>query len=76
MWIAPNLITLLGFIVMIANYAICVVYMPDLHIPGPKWIYFRLLNLIKASRWVFGFIQLSITSMENRRDEQIHLPRW
>jgi ethanolaminephosphotransferase len=34
MWIAPNLITLLGFGFIIVNFVICVIYMPDMETPG------------------------------------------
>ncbi|KAJ3012752.1 hypothetical protein HKX48_006104 [Thoreauomyces humboldtii] len=40
MWIAPNLITLLGFFFVLANVAIALIYTPDLETPGPSWIYF------------------------------------
>ncbi|KAM6513896.1 hypothetical protein FALCPG4_015093 [Fusarium falciforme] len=39
-WIAPNMVTLLGFCFILANVALCEIYMPDLVGPGPSWIYF------------------------------------
>ncbi|KAJ3463643.1 hypothetical protein MRS44_008429 [Fusarium solani] len=40
LWIAPNMVTLLGFCFILANVALCEIYMPDLVGPGPSWIYF------------------------------------
>ncbi|TPX69225.1 hypothetical protein SpCBS45565_g02555 [Spizellomyces sp. 'palustris'] len=40
LWLAPNLITLLGFFFVLANVAIVLIYTPDLATPGPSWIYF------------------------------------
>ncbi|KAJ3155953.1 hypothetical protein HDU89_005516 [Geranomyces variabilis] len=40
MWLAPNLITLLGFFFVLANVAIALIYTPDLETAGPSWIYF------------------------------------
>ncbi|KAI8912203.1 hypothetical protein PhCBS80983_g00199 [Powellomyces hirtus] len=40
MWLAPNLITLLGFFFVLANVAIALYYSPDLETAGPSWIYF------------------------------------
>ncbi|KAJ3036806.1 hypothetical protein HDV00_002359 [Rhizophlyctis rosea] len=39
-WMAPNLITLLGFVWVLANIAIMLIYTPDMVTQGPGWIYF------------------------------------
>jgi ethanolaminephosphotransferase len=39
-WMAPNLITLLGFLLVCFNFAILMYYSPGLDVAGPNWIYF------------------------------------
>ncbi|KAI1184177.1 CDP-alcohol phosphatidyltransferase [Nemania serpens] len=39
LWLAPNMVTLLGFCFILANVALLVVVMPDLVGPGPSWLY-------------------------------------
>ncbi|KAI9105429.1 CDP-alcohol phosphatidyltransferase-domain-containing protein [Phlyctochytrium arcticum] len=50
MWIAPNLITLLGFFFVLANVAIALIYTPDLQTAGPSWIYFSFA----AGMWLYS----------------------
>ncbi|KAJ5114506.1 hypothetical protein NUU61_000265 [Penicillium alfredii] len=40
MWMAPNMVTLLGFLFIVANVFFIVLFMPDLEGPGPTWLYF------------------------------------
>ncbi|KAK3693737.1 hypothetical protein B0T22DRAFT_48776 [Podospora appendiculata] len=40
LWLAPNMVTLLGFFFILANVGLLVVYMPDLAGPGPSWLYY------------------------------------
>ncbi|KAM7206947.1 Cholinephosphotransferase 1 [Rhypophila sp. PSN 637] len=40
LWIAPNMVTLLGFFFILVNVALLVIFMPDLLGPGPSWLYF------------------------------------
>ncbi|PHH82627.1 hypothetical protein CDD82_5353 [Ophiocordyceps australis] len=40
LWLAPNMVTLLGFFFILGNVGLLVVYMPDLVGPGPAWLYF------------------------------------
>ncbi|KAI1319478.1 CDP-alcohol phosphatidyltransferase [Xylariaceae sp. FL0255] len=40
LWLAPNMVTLLGFGFIIANVGLLVIFMPDLIGPGPSWLYF------------------------------------
>ncbi|RDA82723.1 hypothetical protein CP532_1827 [Ophiocordyceps camponoti-leonardi (nom. inval.)] len=40
MWLAPNMVTLLGFFFILANVGLLVLCMPDLVGPGPAWLYF------------------------------------
>ncbi|KAJ2893251.1 CDP-alcohol phosphatidyltransferase [Zalerion maritima] len=40
LWLAPNMVTLLGFFCIIANIALLVIFMPDLVGPAPSWLYF------------------------------------
>ncbi|CCG84349.1 protein of unknown function [Taphrina deformans PYCC 5710] len=42
MWVAPNLITLMGLIFILINIATIEYYIPDLVGPGPSWLYFSL----------------------------------
>ncbi|KAH6593616.1 hypothetical protein BASA50_007178 [Batrachochytrium salamandrivorans] len=42
MWIAPNLITLLGFVFVIGNVFLVLLYVPDLAAGEPSWIYFSM----------------------------------
>ncbi|KAI0193509.1 CDP-alcohol phosphatidyltransferase [Astrocystis sublimbata] len=39
LWLAPNMVTLLGFCFILANVALLVIMMPDLVGPGPSWMY-------------------------------------
>ncbi|KEY68376.1 hypothetical protein S7711_01153, partial [Stachybotrys chartarum IBT 7711] len=40
LWLAPNMVTLLGFCFVLANVGLLVIFMPDLVGPGPGWLYF------------------------------------
>lgn len=40
LWMAPNMVTLLGFFFIIGNVAIVTIFVPDLVGPGPSWIYY------------------------------------
>ncbi|KAJ5124829.1 uncharacterized protein N7515_008654 [Penicillium bovifimosum] len=40
MWMAPNMVTLLGFMWIVANIFIIEIFVEDLVGPGPAWIYF------------------------------------
>ncbi|CAK7263032.1 hypothetical protein SEPCBS57363_000361 [Sporothrix epigloea] len=40
MWLAPNMVTLIGFFFILINVALLVIFMPDLVGPGPSWLYF------------------------------------
>ncbi|KAK3983915.1 putative choline/ethanolaminephosphotransferase [Cladorrhinum sp. PSN332] len=40
LWVAPNMVTLLGFFCILINVALLVIYMPDLVGPGPSWLYY------------------------------------
>ncbi|CAJ2500068.1 Uu.00g029210.m01.CDS01 [Anthostomella pinea] len=39
LWLAPNMVTLLGFLCILANIGLLVILMPDLVGPGPSWMY-------------------------------------
>lgn len=39
-WLAPNVITLLGFLAIYINIITILVYIPDMVGPGPSWIYY------------------------------------
>ncbi|KAI1433842.1 CDP-alcohol phosphatidyltransferase [Xylaria sp. CBS 124048] len=39
LWLAPNMVTLLGFCFILANVGLLVLVMPDLVGPGPPWLY-------------------------------------
>ncbi|KAF7716518.1 Choline/ethanolamine phosphotransferase family protein [Penicillium ucsense] len=40
MWIAPNMVTLLGFMFIVFNVFLIELFMPDMIGPGPWWLYF------------------------------------
>ncbi|KAJ5328852.1 hypothetical protein N7452_009242 [Penicillium brevicompactum] len=40
MWMAPNMVTLLGFVWIVANVFLIELAVPDMVGPGPAWIYF------------------------------------
>ncbi|CAN9297347.1 unnamed protein product [Alternaria alternata] len=40
LWIAPNLVTLLGFFFILGNVVLLEVYIPDLVGPAPSWVYY------------------------------------
>ncbi|KAJ5971270.1 CDP-alcohol phosphatidyltransferase [Penicillium vulpinum] len=40
MWMAPNMVTLLGFMWIVANIFIIEIFVPDMVGPGPAWIYY------------------------------------
>ena len=40
MWLAPNMVTLLGFFCILVNLLLLQIYMPDLIGPGPSWLYY------------------------------------
>ncbi|KAK8075244.1 CDP-alcohol phosphatidyltransferase [Apiospora hydei] len=39
LWLAPNMVTLIGFFFILANIGLLVIFIPDLVGPGPGWIY-------------------------------------
>ncbi|KAI1636316.1 CDP-alcohol phosphatidyltransferase [Biscogniauxia mediterranea] len=39
LWLAPNMVTLLGFCFVLVNVGLLVIFMPDLVGPGPSWLY-------------------------------------
>jgi ethanolaminephosphotransferase len=39
MWLAPNMVTLIGFFFVLGNIFLLVIFMPDLVGPGPLWLY-------------------------------------
>ncbi|KAH8682438.1 cholinephosphotransferase 1 [Xylariales sp. PMI_506] len=39
LWLAPNMVTLIGFFFILANVGLLVIYMPDLVGPAPSWLY-------------------------------------
>ncbi|CAI6281237.1 unnamed protein product [Periconia digitata] len=40
LWLAPNLVTLLGFFFILGNVGILSLYVPDLVGPAPSWVYY------------------------------------
>lgn len=40
LWLAPNMVTLIGFFFVLANVGLLVIVMPDLVGPGPWWLYY------------------------------------
>ncbi|KEI38555.1 uncharacterized protein L969DRAFT_95630 [Mixia osmundae IAM 14324] len=44
-WLAPNAITLIGFMAIVFNVICVIVFLPDLEGPAPAILYFRLMDL-------------------------------
>ncbi|KAL7771123.1 hypothetical protein CFE70_001065 [Pyrenophora teres f. teres 0-1] len=40
LWLAPNLVTLLGFFFILGNVVLLELYIPDLVGPAPSWVYY------------------------------------
>lgn len=40
LWLAPNMVTLLGFFFIVGNVICLEIFMPDLVGPGPSWLYY------------------------------------
>lgn len=40
LWLAPNMVTLLGFFFILGNVGLLQIFMPDLVGPGPTWLYY------------------------------------
>ncbi|ROT34977.1 choline/ethanolaminephosphotransferase [Sodiomyces alkalinus F11] len=40
LWLAPNMVTLIGFMFILANIGLLVIVMPDLVGPAPSWVYY------------------------------------
>ncbi|KAL1979803.1 hypothetical protein VTN96DRAFT_5188 [Rasamsonia emersonii] len=41
LWLAPNMVTLLGFFFIVVNVVLVEIFMPDLVGPGPSWLYYN-----------------------------------
>ncbi|KAL1958056.1 hypothetical protein VTO42DRAFT_5268 [Malbranchea cinnamomea] len=40
LWLAPNMVTLLGFVFIVGNVVLLEIYVPDLLGPAPSWVYY------------------------------------
>lgn len=71
MWLAPNMVTLLGFLFIVANVFLIEIFMPDLQGPVSRLticILGSLLNLRKQGPWwlYFSFalgVWMSVTAV-------------
>ena len=50
MWLAPNLITLLGLMCILLNIVTIVILVPDLIGPGPTWMYWSFV----LGLWIYS----------------------
>jgi ethanolaminephosphotransferase len=50
LWLAPNLITLLGLVAILVNVATVQVLVPDLVGPGPWWMYWSFV----LGLWIYS----------------------
>ncbi|KAJ8101878.1 CDP-alcohol phosphatidyltransferase-domain-containing protein [Lipomyces tetrasporus] len=50
LWLAPNVITLIGLMFIYVNVLCIVIYVPDLVGPGPSWLYFSFA----AGLWLYS----------------------
>ncbi|KXS14978.1 hypothetical protein M427DRAFT_57121 [Gonapodya prolifera JEL478] len=39
LWVAPNLLTLSGFSLIVINFILMIIYVPDFDQPAPRWLY-------------------------------------
>lgn len=49
-WMAPNLITLLGFLCVLFNVMLVAIYIPNLFTEAPRWVYFSFAGGI----WLYS----------------------
>ncbi|TQS35415.1 hypothetical protein Golomagni_04166 [Golovinomyces magnicellulatus] len=40
LWLAPNMVTLIGFLFILLNVIFLAIFIPDLVGPGPSWVYY------------------------------------
>ncbi|KAJ5626145.1 hypothetical protein N7510_002454 [Penicillium lagena] len=57
MWMAPNMVTLLGFVFIVVNVFFIGMFVPDLVGPGPAWLYFSFALGV----WIHGIDSLNCT---------------
>jgi len=50
LWLAPNLVTLIGFGFILTNVLTLIIVMPDLVGPGPSWMYYSFA----AGLWMYS----------------------
>ncbi|KAL6246565.1 hypothetical protein RBB50_006803 [Rhinocladiella similis] len=50
MWLAPNMVTLLGFVCILVNVVFIQIFVPDLVGPGPTWVYYSFA----AGLWLYS----------------------
>ncbi|KAK9381485.1 CDP-alcohol phosphatidyltransferase-domain-containing protein [Kockiozyma suomiensis] len=50
LWLAPNVITLIGLIFIYANVLCILIFVPDLVGPGPSWLYYSFA----AGLWMYS----------------------
>ncbi|KAK7207703.1 ethanolaminephosphotransferase 1 [Myxozyma melibiosi] len=50
LWLAPNVITLIGLMFIYANVLCILIYVPDLVGPGPSWLYYSFA----AGLWMYS----------------------
>ena len=50
LWLAPNLVTLLGFFFILGNIVLLELYIPDLVGPAPSWVYYSFA----FGMWMYG----------------------
>lgn len=50
LWLAPNMVTLLGFFCILFNVGVLAIFIPDLAGPGPSWVYYSFA----AGLWMYS----------------------
>ena len=50
LWLAPNMVTLLGFFCILINILVLYIWIPDLVGPGPTWVYYSFA----AGVWMYS----------------------
>lgn len=62
MWLAPNMVTLLGFCFILINIAFIVIFMPDLVGPVSKFIVqgVRSSDIYEGPSWIYYSFALGL----------------
>jgi ethanolaminephosphotransferase len=66
MWLAPNLITLLGLVAILINIVTAHILVPDLIGPGPAWMYWSFV----LGLWIYS----TLDNVDGKQARRTGLP--